>query len=284
MLSVTTASTVLEVIPKIDFGLASRLQVGESRNSPERLLYYDLLHVDEHADILPRAFEIATARLSEVEQSVSGSTETLGLPDYEDLDLRLQQMRSWWLGRRNELSQSLGDVSRDQCIYLLKQYAPTALLDGCWMQNFSSAVNSHTEVAAGILKLYSYEIGDGDHAKHHGNAFRDLMQSLGIYLPETATVSFVEQRDVSDDAFSYPVFLLSISQFPRALAPEILGVTLFYYVCGICPLYYSLRDRLVKFGASTRFFDAHLLEAPIHDQAETVVGVIRHYQIGRAHV
>ena len=201
----------------------------------------------------------------------------LGLSDHDNLGGRLQEIRSWWLGRRDELSQFLGDASKDKCIYLLKQYAPTALLDGCWMQNFSSAVNSHTKVAAGILKLYSYEIGDGDHAMHHGNAFRDLMQGLGIYLPEAATVSFIEQRDVSDASFSYPVFLLSISQFPRSLAPELLGVTLFYYVCGICPVYYSLRERLVTFGASTRFLDTHRLEPSVHGPAETIVGVIKHY-------
>jgi hypothetical protein len=278
MLSVITASTSAEVFPtKIDSeGLASK-QLGASRYAPERLLYYDLLHIDEHADSLPKAFEIAVARLSEAEQSVCDSNDTLGLSDYGSLDQRVQQMRRWRLGQQDQLSQSLGAIDKDQCIYSLQQYAPTALLDGCWMQNFSSAVNSHTEVAAGILKLYSSEIGDGDRARHHGNAFRDLMQSLGVYLPDAASVAFIEQRGTSDAAFRHPVFLLSISQFPRAFCPEILGLTLFYYVCGICPLYCALRDRLAQLGASTRFLNMHLLEPSIQGPAEAIVRVIKRY-------
>ncbi|MSR58728.1 MAG: hypothetical protein EXS05_13925, partial [Planctomycetaceae bacterium] len=175
------------------------------------------------------------------------------------------------------LSQSLGHVTKEQCVHLLKQFAPTALVDGCWLQNVSSAATSHTELAAGLLKLYSHEVGDGYRAQHHGNAYRDLMHSLGIYLPEVGSIAFVEQRDLADAAFRYPVFLLGISQFPRTLAPEILGLSLFYYLCGIGPLYLALRDRLRDYGAGTRFLDLHGLDTLIQGPVETVVRMVEHF-------
>jgi ribosomal protein S21 len=266
MLSSPTASK--SIPPRI----AARTSIA-----PTRRLYYDLLHIDEHPEAWEEAFAIAKARLNETEQALADSTDTLSSSDYGGLDARLQQLRTGWLERRLELVQSVARVTKEQCVYLLKQYAPTALLDGCWMQNFSSAVNSHTDVAAGILKLYSYEIGDGNHARHHGNAYRDLLQSLGIYLPDVASISFAEQPDISDDAFSHPVFLLSISQFSRTFAPEILGLTLFYYVCGISPVYEALRGRLSQFGAGTRFLDAHRLEPMIDGRVKAGVGSIRHH-------
>jgi Iron-containing redox enzyme len=254
---------------------------GGDRTASIRRLYYELLHIDEHPETREDALAFCNARLSEVEQSADSPIGP-GLGDYGDFDGRVQELRTWWLERRTQLSLSLGDVTREQCVHLLKQYAPTALLDGCWMQNFSTAVNSHTEVAAGILKAYSHEIGDGNHARHHGNAYRDLLQSLGIYLPDAASVSFVEQHEVADIEYSYPVFLLSISQFPRTFRPEIIGLTLFYYVCGICPFYYALRARLAQIGANDRFLDTHDLESLTQEPASSVLGAVNHYMKSQA--
>ena len=276
MPSVPTAPTALVVVPGIDFGRSSDSQRNEYQDVPDRYLYYDLLHVDEHSDVLPTAFEIAIARLKYAERSDSHAPEALGPSDYANLDHRLGEIRGWWIRKRDQLARSLSDVTQEQCIHLLKQFAPSALLDGCWLQNVCSAATSHTELTAGLLKLYAQEIGGGDPSRHHGNAFRDLTRSLGIYLPEVGAFAFVEQRDVTDAAFRDPVFLLSISQFPRMLAPEILGLNLFYYVCGICPLYPALRDRLERFGASSRFLDLHVLGPAIAGPAETAVGMIKH--------
>lgn len=264
-------------VPTVEFDRGGDSKRTEAEAASERALFYRLLHVDDYDSILPAVLSKMTARLDEAERSASDFPEALGPLDCEKLDQRVQEIRALALERQGQLSELARDLSRDQCIHLLKQYAPTALLDGCWLQNFSSAVTSHTKVAAALLKLYSTEIGDGDHSRHHGNAFRDLMQSLGVYLPDVPTVAFGEQRDVGDAAFSYPVFLLSISQFPRSFTPEILGLSLFYYVYGINPLYLALRNRLEKLGASTRFLDVHRLGPSIEGQAAAIVDTVKDY-------
>lgn len=264
-------------VPTVDFDRVAGSKRTENQGVSERALFYQLLHVDEYDSVLSAALSKTTERLDEAERSAADFPEALRQSDDEKLDQRVQEIRAQSLQRQRQLSQSVRDLSRDQCIHLLKQYAATGLLDGCFLQNFSSAVTSHTKVAASLLKLYAYEIGDGDHGRHHGNAFRDLMQSLGVYLPDVSTVAFGEQRDLMDAAFSHPIFLLSISQFPRSFTPEILGLTLFYYVCGISPLYLALRDRLAELGASTRFLDIHRIGPSIEGQAAAIVDTVKDY-------
>ncbi len=277
MLSTATIPPGVDVGSQIDFRGFSDGKKAEYRAAPLRHLYYYLLHVDEYVDALPTAFEFATTRLASAQHLLASSLEMPGAFDQGEFEHRMCELREVWLLRRGEIEESIGGISNEQCIDLLKEYAPTALLDGCWLQRFSSAATSHTELAAGMLKIYSHEIGDGDHAQHHGNAYRDLMQSLGIYMPEVGSFKFVEQSDIADSAFSYPVFLLSISQFPRSFAPEILGLSLFHYVCGICPLYLALRDQLEALGAATRFLAMHRLERSLDGLALTVVNMVRRW-------
>ena len=277
MLSAPSASTPLDADPNIDFGPFRAAQLEDYEGTPERHLYYYLLRVDEHSEVLPKAFDLAITRLRHADQIARELPDELNLPDFDDLSRGLQAMRAWWLDKQGQLSEALRDLTREKCEYLLKQFAPTALLDGCWLQNFSSAATSHKELTAGMLKLYSYEIGDGYPAQHHGNTYRDLVHSMGLYLPEAGSFEFIEQRDVIDASFSHPVFLLCISQFPRSFTPEILGLSLFYYICGICPLYLALRDRLERFGAGIRFLNIHSMDASIGGPAETAVRMVRHY-------
>ncbi len=274
----TTAAVATQgrAVSRVDFGSLGHIQAEEYEGITERLLYYYLLRVDENAGILPVAFEYANARLDRAEQCAGDLPEALQLLNYAEFEEKLALAREWWIDKQSEVARSLGEVTRVQCAYLLEQYAPTALLDGCWLQNFSAAATSHTELAVGMLKLYANEIGDGDPSQHHGNAYRDLKHGLGVYLPEVGSFAFSEQSTLSDASFSHPAFLLAISQFPRSLAPEILGVNLFYYVCGICPLYLALRDRIKEHGATTRFLDLHVLKGPIEGLAELALSLVRH--------
>ncbi|MBS0265140.1 MAG: iron-containing redox enzyme family protein [Planctomycetes bacterium] len=262
---------------RIDFGPLAAMDLAHYERVPERTLFYTLLHIDEHSDALPTAFELAAARLKQAEQFFLQIPEHFRLPDYKDFVEQLPAMRDWWLQQQEALKQALGGVSWEQCVHLVTQYAPTALLDGCWLQNISSSATSHTELTAGLLKLYSSEVGDGYCSQHHGNAYRDLIRSMGIYLPEVESIAFVEQRELVDAAFRHPVYLLCLSQFPRAYAPEIVGITLFYYVCGICPVLPALRNQLQQRGAATRFLDLHQLETSFQAPANMAVEIVERF-------
>ncbi len=134
----------------------------------------------------------------------------------------------------------------------------------------------------GTLKLYAHEIGEGYLSRHHGNVYRDLLHVLGIHLPESDSYAFAEHCDLGDDTFCEPVFLMSLSQFPMSFTPEILGVTLFYYVCGAYPVVLALRDQVVRLGGTPRFLDLHRPETQPDGLSETVVATIRCFLDGAA--
>ena len=116
----------------------------------------------------------------------------------------------------------------DRAIELVRQYAPTALLEGCWLQNISGAATCHTEAAAHLFGIYAGYIGHGAAAAHPGNRCRALLQRFGIDLPPVTTQAFSAHPELLDAAFHAPVVQLCLSLFPRVFLPQLIGFTLAY--------------------------------------------------------
>jgi len=108
----------------------------------------------------------------------------------------------------------------DQAIECVRQYAPSALLEGCWLQNISAAATCHTEVAAHLFRSYMVGVGHGN------NRYRSLLRRFGIDLPSVTTQAFSEHPELVDAAFHAPVVQLCLSLFPRVFLPELIGFTL----------------------------------------------------------
>lgn len=117
---------------------------------------------------------------------------------------------------------------REQAIELIRQYAPTALLERCWLQNISRAATCHTEVTAHLFSIYAGGIGHGESAYHAGNRCRFLLRRFGIDLPPVTTQAFSEHPELLEAAFHAPVVQLCLSLFPRVFLPELIGYTLAY--------------------------------------------------------
>lgn len=77
--SVASASTPLDADPNIDFGPFRAAQLADYQGTPERHLYYYLLHVDEHSEVLPRAFDLAITRLRQADQLAKELPDELNL-------------------------------------------------------------------------------------------------------------------------------------------------------------------------------------------------------------
>jgi hypothetical protein len=260
----------------IDFGPAQGEHLRLFANVSDRQLFHELLHVDERTYVLTKAFDIASSRLAQLEEREAELPDLVRFLEPTQLHTSLAALRAESIRQRDELLGSVAALAKHQCAHLLRQFAPTALVDGCWLQNASAARSSHTAFTSSLLTLYAHEIGDGYASQHHGNTFRDMIQSLGIYLPEVGSIAFVEQAEILDAAFQNPVFLLSVSQFPRTFAPELVGLTLFYYVWGIGPHYLAMRRSLEEFGVGTRFLDAHELEASFEALTGTAIKAVEH--------
>ncbi len=257
-------SSTTELPERIEFGASQPEHLGRREDTPERQLYYFLLNVDEHHDVLPRAFGIVERYLDHGEAVSHELPEELQFFEHTRASFqnRMKAIRGW---RRRSLAAltKVDELSEFQRAYLLRQLAPMGLVDGCLLQNISGAATSHTRVSAELLKLYGREIGDADPARNHANLYRDLLHSSGLYLPETTSWAFVQQYTILDCSFSYPVLQLSLSQFPRVFLPELLGFTLHYYFCGVFPFEGTLGEQVAGEGGSSRFVDLHGLSPTV---------------------
>lgn len=89
---------------------------------------------------------------------------------------------------------------------LLLAGAPFALLDGCWLAAQVDVRRAHTPLGAALLDAFSLEGGDGDPARHHGNAYRALLDAHGLRLPDVTRAAFAHDARLreADLAFALP--------------------------------------------------------------------------------
>ncbi len=265
---------------QVSFGKQVQLQLQQYAELPERELFYYLLNMDEFPAVGPRALQLVQKCLQQVQTLLA---DPLAVPqrlqpfDYTPAAFaeRMVEMHQQQLSSQTPL---ISDLTEKQLRYVLKQYAPSALLDGCWLQNISIAPTNHTPIVTRLFHIYADKIGNGDTAKHNGNLYRDLLRSARIYLPDINARLFVNRRDLNDHAFTSPVFQLALSQFPRLYLPEIIGFTLGYFFAAQDNLLHSLADKIQQQGLDDRYLQADQRVKPLSGlQAQLIQEVVHLY-------
>ncbi|WMP19434.1 iron-containing redox enzyme family protein [Thiothrix lacustris] len=246
---------------------------------PLRELFYYLINEDEFPSVRPWAHHW-------VEKHLQQTRDLLASP--ETVPARLQAFtytsdaftaRMAALYPQQLALPPLLDVpfSTEQLHYVLKQYAPAALLDGCWLQNISTTATNHTAPVARLFQLYADRIGDGDTAKHYGKQFQDLLRSARISLPEVSTRLFSLNQDVDEDAFAIPVFQLALSLFPRVYLPELIGFTLGHLLDSQDRVLRTLPDELLRHGLDGRYCQHYQLPATAGQDVQLIQEVVGLY-------
>ncbi len=222
--------TTLDVIPRggpLSFD-------GEGAIPPEaarlttRDLFYHLVNVEEHPEVLPLAYDVA-----------SRSLDGAGRLDAVDAWGRLHDPRAAAGALAEELTSErdafgrpwrheTADLTRRQVLHYFMQYMPTALVDGCWMQCGLRVSTAHTAVGGLLTGLYAHQVRAfiADPGRHFVADYRAAYGRLGSHLEEVSSRSFADREDFLDTSFALPSFLLSIGQFTRTFPGEILGLNL----------------------------------------------------------
>lgn len=198
----------------------------------ERNYFYILMNIDAHEDYLPQIRRLAQKYLDE-SWLVQDSPEFPNMYkffDYtpETFDERMQIIydRHVFDYENYDVTEDLEKFPRKFLIERAKQSAPFNLVDGAWIQNVAKA-GPIDEVRSGLFSIWADEAGNGHVEQNHSNVYRDFLHGLGVYMPETSSQAFINQKDIWDESFSNPVMQLAISQFPNELLPEIIGMTLY---------------------------------------------------------
>jgi AcrR family transcriptional regulator len=257
---------------QIAFGKQAQAWRQHYADMPQRELFHYLLNVDEFPSVMPHALQRVQACLEQVQsQNLPAHLQPFTYTPQAFAE-RLQQLHQR-LHDQAEAPQPA--IATSRLPYLLKQYAPSALLDGCWLQNISLTATNHTPITARLFHIYTQKIGDGEVPQHYGNRFRDLLHSARVPLPEVATRLFNTHADIMDSAFIAPVFQLCLSLFPRVYLPEIIGFTLGHYFNPQDRLLANLQPVLQAQGLDVSYLHPYALDAAPGEQArwlqETVV-------------
>ena len=237
----------------ISFGTQQEAHLQHYASTSERALFYYLINIDEYPSVGPSAEKLVSGALEK-------AIETSQLPSYlanfkfspEALVERIAKLREQTLKMRPETVQFL---NIEQLKFIATQYSPSALLDGCWLQNISLASNCHDEIIASLFHHYSEKIGDSHTEKHYGNQYRNLLNSLKVNLPEVNTRVFTTNSALKDSAFTGPVLQLALSLFPRTHLPELIGFSLGHAVSGSQHLLGLLKDEFQKQHCDTEYIE-----------------------------
>ncbi|MGH8469834.1 MAG: iron-containing redox enzyme family protein [Gammaproteobacteria bacterium] len=149
-------------------------------------------------------------------------------------------------------------LSREEYLWLFVQLAPLILVDGCWLRNVGWLYARHPRIAAGLVKIYADEVGGGDPDASHAAIFRELLRSEGIDLPEVSSDEFIRYGNFTSAVFELPLYLLSISQYPRTYLPELLGLNLAIELSGLGAFYMGLVDELSYWRIDARIISVHI--------------------------
>jgi Iron-containing redox enzyme len=140
---------------------------------------------------------------------------------------------------------------------VIKQFAPTVLVDGCWLQNINDPGMENCPVSDPLWKIYADEIGNGQPSANHPVIYRKLLESLGIDLPAISDPDFANHKDFIPGAFDIPVYLLAVSQFPRSFLPELIGINLAIELSGLGGSYLKLAESLDYWGIESTIVRVH---------------------------
>jgi Iron-containing redox enzyme len=140
---------------------------------------------------------------------------------------------------------------------IIKQFAPTVLVDGCWLQNVNDPGMCNCPVSAFLWKIYADEIGNGESRSNHPMIYRRLLESLDVNLPAIDDARFANHEDFIAGAFDIPVYLLAISQFSCSFLPELIGVNLAIELSGLGAGYLRLAESLEYWGIDPTIVRVH---------------------------
>jgi hypothetical protein len=236
----------------------SASQSGVTERIPLRELYHRLVNIEQYGEVLDAAYAFASEWLTRSKVGFHRDERKIPFLDYSPA--RLEQ----WLNDKHRAQvdsydgqAALPPLSREQVIRQSVQLCPMVLIDGAWLQRFSSVTLSREHIGSLLYHIYADELGNGSARENHPNVYRELMAQMKVVLPEFGTSAFAWWDGFDDESFEVPTFWLAISRFPREFLPELLGVNLAMELSGVGGTYRQGRDMLRQYGFSSAFVDLH---------------------------
>ena len=105
--------------------------------------------------------------------------------------------------------------------------APLKKIYGCWLNNLVSLNLSRYDYGSTCLRIHSKIYGNAKLENSYPYLFEQYANSCKVRFGKVYSLEFSLDDRISQYSFEFPVFLLSISQFPDKYEPELLGINLY---------------------------------------------------------
>ena len=196
-----------------------------------RTFYYYLANIDDFPDFLPKAQELAQDFLDRAWKMQEGEdfpdTDRFFPYSEEAFEARLDQIYTELVEQNDAYDPATDPIfkTREAVLYRILQMAPFNQNDGAWIHSITPP-GPLDDVDSCLFEIWMDEVGNGDVAHSHCNLYTNLLQDVGIYLPDTRSRAYAQDPRLLDSAFTVPLMELALAQFPRRFYPELLGFTL----------------------------------------------------------
>ena len=233
-------------------------QPAGSLSSALPQLYHQLLDPEQFPQVKPAALQYCQQWLNAHQVALHLGDAPLPFPHYQ------HALFKEWVEQQHLLQvQSYRPLvgQPELCVNELKrqvvQLLPFVMIDGAWLRGFTQPKWLHCDIGRLLLRTYLDELGNGHLALHHGNIYRQLVESMGFSIADFTTAEFVQLDLFSEEDFAVPVFWLAISLFPNRFFAELLGLNLAMELSGIGGDYRRAGDMLRFYGFSSQFNELH---------------------------
>ncbi|CAP61784.1 uncharacterized protein PODANS_5_3110 [Podospora anserina S mat+] len=255
-------------------------------------LYHKVQNLERFPEILPQVRETLLSLLEQglrMAKYKDRSRSILNIATFDasrlqsfiqdiQLDVGLEfeaYMRRRELGGGPELFKSFEEA----CMFL-KNSAPWNYTDGAWLARIHQVTTpfAFRGVTKDAWQIFSEELGDGDLGKNHILLYKELLQSVGVDLPNGDSLDFIHPRHGMEDEtiWRYAIGQLLISVFPNEFLPEILGFNLHYEQPAIGVL--KANKELPEFGISPYYYALHISIDNAHSgHCAMAIGNIAHF-------
>ncbi|MEY2696419.1 MAG: hypothetical protein RL333_557 [Pseudomonadota bacterium] len=176
-------------------------------------------------------------------------------PDRLDQFLKDRHTAALKTPRRRFFSNGL---SREAWSWTLTQLSPAVLVDGAWLSGVGTAPGPLQAWHVELLQIHEDELGNGNPRQNHPRIYRQLLESLGIHLPEISDLTFVTDPRIHSSAFTFPSYMMAIGWHYPAFEPECLGLNLAIEMSGLGSGYQQVVESMRQVGIDPLIAELHL--------------------------
>ncbi|KAK0705843.1 hypothetical protein B0T21DRAFT_377675 [Apiosordaria backusii] len=235
-------------------------------------LYYKIQNLEEFPEILPQVRQtllllleqgLLMAKYKRRAHSILdiASFDVSHLQKFiQDIQLDVGLEFEAYIRRREAGGKPELFTTFDEACKFLKNSAPWNYTDGAWLARIHQVTTpfAFRGVTKDAWQIFSEELGDGDLEKNHVVLYRELLQSVGVDLPNGDSPDFIHPRHGMEDEsiWRYAIGQLLVSVFPNEFLPEILGFNLHYEQPAVGVL--KANKELPEFGISPYYYALHI--------------------------